>query len=648
MTPAGTPPPVRLRFTRTYLLLLVVCLASLSLRLSLVDKKWVNPDEGAHLMDAALLLDGDIPVVDFSARQPLYVAVLAGSLKVLGTNLSAGRIVTVLFSILTGVFVFLLARSLFDAKVATLSAVIYWSLPFEIFASAGVKTEPFVNLLVCMSLWAMAVFGEAQHRRWLILSGVLAAMAFYMRQSALIVPPLVIIYLALSTQRRGLTLAKDIAGFAAGYVAVFTSVVAFYSLLLPPSVVLQGSLTPYALLQGLVRTLGGLFAGQPAPVPSGIDTAMSATEEWNGSLYYLIDAVSMHSFLLIAFGLSIIAWIRGTNRLAPSTWTSRVTKSHLVLYCWVVLLGLAYVYWLAQRGFFIDYFREFIPPLVIIFAAWLRYSVPTLEQERVVERWILVGLAVAIPWFLIQARFPGWIGTGHHASLAITAFLAAHYAPSFQQPRRRVLFLLTMAAIALFVFASRQPNLRPVFSGPLPSAITIGLLFGITWVWLEEHARPSFRQYGALAVQSVVVASLVLATSHAAIKLNRRYDSVWSPAAVKQVAEYLAAETTVDAEVISGAVIWEFAGLRRPFRKISHPLAFETTISRHVLEEIEQALDSDPPEVIILDGYTEKTYLRNVGALSQVLETRYDYAASAGPAAYEVRIYRLRRPSDGG
>jgi len=57
--------------------LLAVFLVSLFIRLWLLDKRWINADEGAHLMDAVLVLDGKIPEVDFHARQPLYVYSIA-------------------------------------------------------------------------------------------------------------------------------------------------------------------------------------------------------------------------------------------------------------------------------------------------------------------------------------------------------------------------------------------------------------------------------------------------------------------------------------------------------------------------------------------------------------------------------------------
>ncbi|MEW6570103.1 MAG: glycosyltransferase family 39 protein, partial [Nitrospirota bacterium] len=115
---------------KKYLILLgVIFLISLSLRLWLLDKRWINPDEGAHMMDAVLVLDGKIPRVDFGSRQPLYTYAIAGFLKTFGITYTSGRLLTIFCSMLSGVVIFFLARQLFDEKVAVLSSSIYLMLP---------------------------------------------------------------------------------------------------------------------------------------------------------------------------------------------------------------------------------------------------------------------------------------------------------------------------------------------------------------------------------------------------------------------------------------------------------------------------------------------------------------------------------------
>jgi len=112
-------------------------------------------------MDAVLALDGMIPEVDYSSRQPLYTYALAGTFKLFGINYVSGRILPLTCSMLVGFLIFLIARLLFDEKVALLSAAIYWMLPLELMNSVIVKTEPLVTLLICLSLYTVGILCKA-------------------------------------------------------------------------------------------------------------------------------------------------------------------------------------------------------------------------------------------------------------------------------------------------------------------------------------------------------------------------------------------------------------------------------------------------------------------------------------------------------
>src|SRR4029450_13639339 len=121
--------PVFLRFRDSYVELFVIFLVSLFIRWWLLDKRWLDVDEGAHLMDAVLALDGKIPVVDYLLREPLYVYTFVGFIKVFGGNFVVACFFPASCSLLVGCVIFLLAKTLFDRKVALLSSALYWVLP---------------------------------------------------------------------------------------------------------------------------------------------------------------------------------------------------------------------------------------------------------------------------------------------------------------------------------------------------------------------------------------------------------------------------------------------------------------------------------------------------------------------------------------
>ena len=111
------------------------------------------------------------------------------------------------------------------------------------------------------------------------------------------------------------------------------------------------------------------------------------------------------------------------------------------------------------------------------------------------------------------------------------------------------------------------------------------------------------------------------------------------------MAAYLRAHTGEDDEVISGGVIWELQALRRPFHNISHPLTFEKGISKEQAAAVTQAAIRRPSKVIILDGLTERTYMRVLPKLRELLDTRYELGIASGPALLPVIGYQLKEIS---
>jgi hypothetical protein len=55
------------------------------------------------------------------------------------------------------------------------------------------------------------------------------------------------------------------------------------------------------------------------------------------------------------------------------------------------------------QPFYIDYFREFLAPLVIIFATWLVQAVPALNRDEILERIVLRGLCVSAIAFFAES-----------------------------------------------------------------------------------------------------------------------------------------------------------------------------------------------------------------------------------------------------
>ena len=140
----------------------------------------------------------------------------------------------------------------------------------------------------------------------------------------------------------------------------------------------------------------------------------------------------------------------------------------------------------------------------------------------------------------------------------------------------------------------------------------------------------------------VTLGAFVLSLIYSVNILTFSYDSVWSPASLEKTSDYLKNHTLKTDSVMSGALIWEFQALRKPFLGISHPLSFEHRIPEKERERIETAIKENPPEVIILDSRTERTYFRQFPMLWNVLGSEYNLVFTAEPAKKPVLIYQLK------
>jgi Dolichyl-phosphate-mannose-protein mannosyltransferase len=622
------------RLDRGCLVLLIVCVLSLSIRLWLLDKRWINPDEGPHLMDAVLVLDGKIPRVDFESRELVYVYSIAGFLKLFGTSFVSGRLLPVTCSLLVGLVVFFLATALFDRKVGLLSAATYWMLPLEVTQSAVLKTEPLVSLLTCLAFYGVARSSMHDQRSWLIVSGVFSALGFYARPSALIIPAAVVTFVVLFHGARVRDVAKRLGLFLAGYCVVVLCVLGYYSRFVGPR-----SLAEFSPVGWALQRVASTFAVSSESID--LLSARASPVRWQAIYWgYVQQALYFDCFLLLGLGWSIIAFGRRLlARDAPNRQDGMASES--LLYLWLLFLFGAYAFYFYSRGFFIDYSREFLAPLVIVLSSWVVKSIPSLRRNGVLEWSVLGGLSLAGGLFLVQAHYPEFYGVGHHASLAIALTALFTFIGGFTSSTRRIAFIAILSGIAAFIVVSRHVPGKAYLSGTGPSLAMIGLIYALTWALLRDRTPQRRREYEKFVCLSTVLAALVVSVSFSAIQLSLSYDSTWSPESVEKIASDLKAQTVAADEVMSGGVIWELQASRRPFQMISHPMRLEKPLTPEQRATIDRALVTRPPKAIILDGYTETTYT-HVLRLEELVNARYQLEATAGPAAVPVRLYLLK------
>ncbi|MBW2661900.1 MAG: hypothetical protein JRD93_07925 [Deltaproteobacteria bacterium] len=467
-------------------------------------------------------------------------------------------------------------------------------------------------------------------------------MGFYVRQSALIVPLTAFGFLLFFHKGRLVEIAKSFSFFLVGYIGVFLLVLISYSNFMEVGDLLTSGLSPFGFLTSATKKLPGLFGMSLQPAVS-LSSPGDNVSYHNYTLYYryVRQAFHMHSFLLVGLSFSVLTFC-GHLLSRDKLRGKEPAISYSLLYLWAFVLFMAYAFFYHTRGFYIDYSREFLPPLVIIFSAWICHTVSRLEKNRALEHFILVGLCLSAIFFFIQSNYKTSVGGGQYASLAITLFALFNFVSVFKFSTRRLVFISALLAIVTLLLFSRQPLLKPYLSGVVPRLAIIGLIFTIPLALSGKELRPTLKDYTKFISLSAVLGAFVLSLAYSAITLNLSYDSPWSPQSLEKTSAYLRTHTRVTDTVMSGGLIWGLQALRRPFLNISHPLAFEFEISEKEKERLQSAIQTRPPEVVILDGFTERTYFRQIPRLTDFLDSKYELVHTAGLAKYPVRVYQLR------
>jgi 4-amino-4-deoxy-L-arabinose transferase-like glycosyltransferase len=623
-------------------LLLVVFLASTAVRVALIDKRWVNPDEGAHLMDAALVLDGHMPVVDFNSRQPFYTYVIAGVFLLGGEDLSTGRMMPLVCSLLCGLIIFSMAGKIFDQRVALLSTILYWLLPLEVINSVVVKTEPLVTLLICLSIWTMIRYRAGSCYRWLFVSGLLTTLGYFVRQSALILPMLALGYLVVIHGKNIRKIATGYTVYCLGCVCVFCIVFLGFVSIAGIDMIYDSSLNPLGFVAKMLSKITHIL-GLSADSTVVKASALPEVPDYQAYFAYILQAIYMHSFLLIGAGFSVLTCMLLFWR--QKTAVTSFFQSYAIFWLWVLLLAVAYGYYFFARGFYIDYAREFFPPLVVIFSAWIVFVLDTIGNKKVARA---IGLAFVLGIILFLIRLTSAVSFDlnryfYYICLGLLGFAFLESAATIEKVTHFLVVVLVTVVIAiasLGIFHVVQLyNLSALFEIIIWSSLCGLLLFSMI---LQNRGKglASLMYYPTYVGVAMAFATFITCSAYAGSLLRLEYDSIWSPKTVDVTADYLRTNTKKGDTVISGAVIWELQANRRPFGMISHPLGILYHMGQSERELFKRNFDIKPPRAIVYDGYMERIYLKHLPWLQDRIEKEYHRKEIADTATkFPISVY---------
>jgi len=469
----------------------------------LLTNHWVSPDEGAHMMSAWRIHYGEVPLVDYEARQPLYCYTHALSQLFFGNTLLAGRMVSLLSTLVTGFLVFLIGRKVQGDVVGAVAAILYLFSPLTIEYAAVVQTQPLVLVFSCAAV--LVLLGRGGW--WFALSGALLACAFYVRESSI-----AIVFAALAwmffMRGGGRSLLRQGLPFMAGFTGVVVLVVLFYSQWLSVSEIWHSNINPLRLGISVIEKLVQIVSAESevrAVVSGTLERGMAPAEKMLGrppSEANLLLGAQFICFTLVAAAGTLILSLRDRNREGDES-------GFWFLLFWLAWLSVLYGYWFAARGFFPGYLREFEPALAILAATGLTEAVRRIGIRRVFVLSLPILMLVLVPLPVAAGDLPFWVEKftlAVYSGFAVSALLCIG-----EVPWRKALLPLAGAGVILGVLFSLRRVGHPLAEQPfvvflLTGAILVSIA-GILLRWSGVKNAGSRLLLGATAfglVMSVI------------------------------------------------------------------------------------------------------------------------------------------------
>ncbi|OGW16629.1 MAG: hypothetical protein A3G93_16510 [Nitrospinae bacterium RIFCSPLOWO2_12_FULL_45_22] len=625
----------RLKYNQ-YLWLLMIITIGFLMRLWLLDKRWINPDEGAHLMDGRLVLDGFVPGVDYDSRQVIYVYIIALFLKIFGASYLNARFLPLVSIMLVSLFIFLISKKLFNEKIALLASAIYTFLPLSIIWSVVVKTEPMTTLLSCMGIY-FAICGVKNEKgaRFLFLAGISLSLAYYIRQSSLAIPMAIFLFFLFFYQWSLKKVFRSYAIMLGGYILVCLLVSTYYSQFLSLTQIWHSSLNPSNIF---FEQIQNVFNPQIAQGSAEIDNFRLADQPWKVTIATLRWTLKLNSFLIIgllfSFGILVFSWLTRKNNGEDF---DNISPPLVLLYSWLFSLSMGYSYWILHRGFFTQYFGEFLPPLTIILAFVIFHSLSKLKIENNLGRnTITLALFLGII-FTLHQKIP-YLPSSLYPLITISVLAILCFFQSLNIQKKSFMLMACIGILAVSLIRLELGSFIPYIARALSYSILVILLYSTIFIISGLKIRNA--KWPSFITVSFIISAFAFSFALSGGSMGVAFDCNWSPATVRRVSNYIKMNARDNDQVMSGALIWEFESDRRPFMYQTHPLAYRPGISKEELKKMEEYLSEYPPRFIVLDGYTEQTYLRHVEKLQSIIDKKYElkkvFNGSQGP----VRIYK--------
>lgn len=223
------------------ILFLLSLVSGAMIRIYLAYHAPADIDENYYSFDGHLLEEGHTPFQDFPSRSPLFILLSAAILR-LGGDFFTLRLMTVLFSLCTGILIFYTGKLLSGVRTGAIASLLFFLSPYSIRYGYTFITQPFEAFGLGLSFYLLLRWtkmsnnqlnrdgnGVLRQNSCLILSGITLGLSVFVRRNALAFFPagLLILYYCLAHRNR------DGKAFANRGLYYFLFSIGFLSMIIP-------------------------------------------------------------------------------------------------------------------------------------------------------------------------------------------------------------------------------------------------------------------------------------------------------------------------------------------------------------------------------------------------------------------------------
>ncbi len=145
----------------------------LILRLLLVASQPIAWDGGIFLYWANLINSGQTPYRDFFIRDPIYIYLVAFSIRTFGISFPVVSLASVVPSVLTAPILYKISREIFGQLTGLVSALIFSLAPTILWYSTVIDMRSLMLFLSVLGMWTLVKSLKSNNIRFLLLFGLI-------------------------------------------------------------------------------------------------------------------------------------------------------------------------------------------------------------------------------------------------------------------------------------------------------------------------------------------------------------------------------------------------------------------------------------------------------------------------------------------